>query len=66
MLVAAVVGDSREKIAADLGLVESTVKRHIHDLLAKTGEDRIGSVTTRFLRDVVLMNSSEKAGRRRR
>lgn len=60
MLIASVTGDAREKLAADLRLVVSTVKRPIHDLLAKTGEDHVGSVTTRLLQHNAVMTRQKR------
>lgn len=51
ILHAAAEGKSRAQIDAELGVAPATVKSHIHNLLAKTGDTSLLAAVTRMLRE---------------
>lgn len=53
VLVATARGLSREELLESRGIAETTLKRHVTNLLEKTGEDSLDRAALRFLREVL-------------
>jgi DNA-binding CsgD family transcriptional regulator len=51
ILAAAVAGKTRAQVARSRGTSPETIKKQIHDLLAKTGDRSMLAATTRMLRE---------------
>lgn len=51
ILLAAADGSPRDQLAFERGITSVTLKRHVHNLLRKTGDASLLAATTRLLRD---------------
>jgi DNA-binding CsgD family transcriptional regulator len=54
VLFRATCGEPRDLIAEALGCAPETIKKHCHNLLQKTGDERLLEAVARVLREALL------------